>query len=110
VQSTAAERDRDAAASRVLGFVPPAPASHVAGRLAAPDRERAERELQEIVTRHRGTTVWRRGDGRVTLVDVEVSRDAYAGFAADVARLGRFTLEREARELPETVRIQIQLE
>ena len=110
IQSTTAERDKDAAASQALGFMPPPPASQVAGRLAASDHERAERDLQALTAKHGGTIVWRRGDGRVTLLDVEIPRDVYARFAADVARLGRWTVDREARELPETVRVQIQLE
>ena len=110
VQSAAAERDKDIAARQALGLIPGAPASQVAGRLAASDHERAERDLQALVAKLGGTTLWRRGDGRVTVVDVEVPRDKYAQFIAEVARLGRWTAEREARELPESVRVQIQLD
>ena len=107
-QATTGERDKDTGAYQ--GFAPPPPPSQVAGRLAASDRERAERDLQSLIAKHGGATVWRRGDSRVTLIDIEIPRDKYAPFVADLGRLGRWTAEREARELPETVRVQIQIE
>ena len=110
IQSATAERDMDAGSRQALGFSPSPAPSQVAGRLAASDHERAERDLQALVAKHGGTIVWRRGDGRVTLVDVEIRRDAYARFVADLGRLGRWTAEREAPELPETVRVQVQIE
>ena len=110
IQSTAKERDKDPAVGRVLGLAAPLPPSQVAGRLAAPDREQAERELVALVARHNGTTLWRRGDGRVTLIDIEVPRSKYPQFIVELGRIGRWTVERDTRELPETVRLQIQLE
>ncbi|MGH7355346.1 MAG: zf-HC2 domain-containing protein [Candidatus Rokuibacteriota bacterium] len=109
-QSTAKERDQDAAVDRLPGVAPSPPPSQVAGRLTSPDRERAERELRALAAKHGGTTVWRRGDGNVTLVDMEIPRDKYAQFVAEVMRLGRFTVDREAPTLPETIRVQVQLE
>ena len=84
-------------------------AADVAGRLVAPDRAAAESALADLVVRLGGAVLARRAENEVTIVDVQVPRASYSALLEGLARIGRFTLEREAGELPDRVRISLRL-
>jgi anti-sigma factor RsiW len=84
-------------------------AADVAGRLVAPDRAAAESALADLVVRLGGGVVARRAENDATVVELQVPRAAYTALLEGFARIGRFTLEREAGELPDQVRISLRL-
>jgi anti-sigma factor RsiW len=84
-------------------------AADVTARLVAPDRAAAERALADLVARLGGAVLARRAENEATVVELQVPRAAYAALLEGFARIGRFTLEREAGELPDHVRISLRL-
>jgi putative zinc finger protein len=84
-------------------------AADVAGRLVTPDRAAAENALADLVGRLGGVVLARRAENEATVVEVQVPRASYAALLEGFARIGRFTLEREAAELPDQVRISLRL-
>jgi anti-sigma factor RsiW len=84
-------------------------AADVAGRLVTPDRAAAENALADLVGRLGGVVLARRAENEATVVEVQVPRASYAALLEGLARIGRFTLEREAGELPDRVRISLRL-
>ncbi len=99
----------DVAAQR-LSTARPAPAApEVAARLAVVDREAALRALADLVARAGGREVARRATPDGLMVELAIPRAAWAEFARELARLGRFTPEREASELPDDVRVSLRI-
>jgi len=97
-----------------LGTASRAPASaptavDVAGRLAVRDRVTAETAVIDLVTRLGGVVIARRAEAEATIVDVRLPRGAYADLLEGLVRIGRWTVERESRELPEDVRLTLRL-
>jgi hypothetical protein len=93
------------AASRMAALT----AADVAGRLVAPDRDAAESALADLVVRLGGAVLARRAENEATVVELQVPRATYSALLEGFARIGRFTLERAAGELPDQVRISLRL-
>ena len=96
-----------ASASRAPASAPTA--VDVAGRLAVSDRVTAETAVIDLVTRLGGVVIARRAEPEATIVDVRLPRGAYADLLEGLVRIGRWTVERESRELPEDVRLTLRL-
>jgi hypothetical protein len=108
-----AARQKSAAAP-VPAPAAPAPyaalaAAEVAGRLVVTDRAAAETALAGLVARLGGVVLGTRPDAGTTIVEVQVPRAAYADLLQGLARIGRWTPEREAGELPDHVRVTLRL-
>lgn len=84
----------------------------VGGRLAVTDREAAHRALAELVARLGGTQLASHADPdapNVVVVEVLVSRAAYAQLAAGLVRIGRWLPERQPPQLPPHVRVAVSI-
>jgi hypothetical protein len=98
---------------------PPVPSVHrfsvralvavdVTGRLLVTDRRGGAEAITDAMTRLGGTLLARRPDPVVPggeVLELLVPRAIYPAFAEDVARLGRWVVERQAAELPDPVRV-----
>jgi putative zinc finger protein len=93
------------AASRMAALT----AADVAGRLVAPDRAAAESALADLVARLGGAVLARHTENEATVVELQVPRASYSALLEGFARIGRFTLERAAGDLPDQVRISLRL-
>ncbi|PYN90734.1 MAG: hypothetical protein DMD87_00885 [Candidatus Rokuibacteriota bacterium] len=98
---------RSAPAVTGLAFAPP---TGVSGRLAASDPDLAVRGVSELGARL-GAVENRRVDapGGGYIVELTVSREAYAEFVRELARLGRWQPSKEPSELPAQVRVVLQI-
>lgn len=86
-------------------FAPP----DVSGRLAVADQTAALRGLAHLVARL-GAVEDRRVDGDVgPIIELTISREAYAEFVRELARLGRWEVTGEAAALPPQVRVVLQI-
>jgi hypothetical protein len=86
------------------------PAPDVSARLNATDRAAALTALADLARRHGGSELARQTEPGPHSIDVAVPREAYDAFVRDVSRLGSFVAERQATDLPGTVRVSIRLE
>ena len=86
-----------------------APPPQVIARLAAPDRDAAERALAALAARLTGTVTGRRLEGDTPVVELVIPRERYADFTREVARLGVFRIESETPGPDDTLRIAIHL-
>jgi hypothetical protein len=84
-------------------------APHVIARLAAPDRDAAERALAALAARLAGAVTGRRVEGDTPVVELIIPRDRYDDFTREVARLGVFRIESEAPAPADTLRIAVHL-
>lgn len=119
-ESSTAPPEQLTAEAKPKSAVPPAPpsavsrmaalsAADVTGRLVAADRAAAESALVDLVARLGGAILARRAENEATVVEFQVPRAAYPALLEGFARIGRFTLDRAAGELPEPVRISLRL-
>ena len=95
---------------------PPAPSavrivssSQVVGRLTVKDRQAANRELTELLSRVGGAETARRAEAGGDTVGLEVPRAAYPAFAQGLARIGSWVPETEPAELPDGVPITLRI-
>jgi hypothetical protein len=80
----------------------------VTGRLVVSDRQRAAEAITDVVTGQGGILLARRPDPLVPdeeVFELLVPNTVYPAFAGNVARLGRWVVERQAAELPDPVRV-----
>ena len=107
------ESSADALKARRQASTPPAVASFappdVSGGLAVNDRDAALRALTELVARLGGVEDRRVSRPEGSIVELTVPREAYAEFALELARLGRWQPTREPAELPARVRIVLRI-
>lgn len=113
VAPAAPEPPADALKARRQAATPPAAASFVppdvSGGLAVNDRDAALRALAELVARLGGVEDRRLSGLEGWIVELTIPRDAYAEFARQLARLGRWQPTREPAELPARVRIVLRI-
>jgi anti-sigma factor RsiW len=81
----------------------------VLARLAAPDRDTAERGVIALVARLGGTLTSRRVEGDTAVIEVAIPGDRYSDFAREIARLGAFSVESEPSVPPDPIRIAVRL-
>ncbi|HUG37321.1 MAG TPA: zf-HC2 domain-containing protein [Candidatus Limnocylindrales bacterium] len=81
----------------------------VLARLAADDRDLAERTLAGILARFGGAELSRRVEAGATVIDVTVPREGYTEIARELDRLGRFTIDRVPATLPAEVVLTLRL-
>jgi len=109
----APESPADALKARKQASTPPAVASFappdVSGGLAVNDRDAALRALAELVARLGGVEDRRHSGSEGSIVELTIPREAYAEFARELARLGRWQPTREPAELPARVRIGLRI-
>jgi Putative zinc-finger len=91
------------AAKRVL------PSADVVARVAVRDRDEAERDLSELITRTGGTETQRRRDDDATLVEALIPQARYAEFSRGLAQIGTWQIEAERPDLPAQIRILLRL-
>ena len=94
-----------ATAPAAAAFAP----SDVSGGLAVNDRDAALRTLTELVARLGGVEDRRVSGPERSIVELTVPREAYAEFARELARLGRWQPTQEPAELPARVRIVLRI-
>jgi len=85
------------------------PSAHVIGRLTVKDRQAANRELAELLSRVGGAETARRAEGAGDTVDLVIPRAAYPAFAEGLARIGSWRRETEPLELPDRVPITLRI-
>jgi hypothetical protein len=95
---------------------PPAPSTvriassaSVVGRLTVKDRQAANRELAELLSRVGGAETARRAEAGGDTVGLVVPRAAYPAFAQGLARIGSWVPETEPPELPDRVPITLRI-
>jgi hypothetical protein len=95
---------------------PPAPSAvlivssaHVVGRLTVKDRQAANRELAELLSRVGGAETARHAEAGGDTVGLVVPRAAYPAFAQGLARIGSWVPETEPAELPDGVPITLRI-
>jgi len=99
----------DVAAQR-LSAARVAPATlDITGRLSVADRDAALRALADLVAKAGGREVARRAVDDGLAIELAIPRAAWPEFARGLARLGRFTPESQAAELPDDVRVSLRL-
>jgi Putative zinc-finger len=98
-------RRQAATAPAAAAFAP----SDVSGGLAVNDRDAALRALTELVARLGGVEDRRVSGPERSIVELTVPREAYAEFARELARLGRWQPTQEPAELPARVRIVLRI-
>jgi len=81
----------------------------VIARLAAPDRETAERGVLALVARLGGTVTARRVEADAAVIEVAIPGDRYGDFAREIGRLGAFSVESEPSAAPDPIRIAVRL-
>ena len=79
------------------------------GRLKVTDRQRADRDLAELLSRLGGTETARRSEADAVVVDVIVPRTAYAAFANGLAQIGAWSPDIEPSELPAHVPVTLRI-
>lgn len=104
-QSPALGAKAESSAPARLAARPP----DVIARLAADDRDLAERTLAGILTRFGGTELSRRVEAGATVIEVTVPREGYTEIARELDRLGRFTIDRAPATLPAQVVLTLRL-
>ena len=110
------ERAERSAPAPIPAARPPAPSAmrivpsaHVVGRLTVKDRQAADRELAELVSRVGGAETARRTEAGGDTVDLVIPRAAYPAFAQGLARIGSWLPETEPAELPDRVPITLRI-
>ncbi len=99
----------DVAAQR-LSAARVAPATlDITGRLSVADRDAALRALADLVAKAGGREVARRAVDDGLAIELAIPRAAWPEFSRGLARLGRFTPESQAAELPDDVRVSLRL-
>jgi len=86
-----------------------APVPRVAGRLTVKDRQVADRELAELLTRVGGAMTARRAEAGSAVIDVVVPGAAYTAFAEGLGRIGSWAPDAEPAELPARVPVTIRI-
>ncbi|HXA97851.1 MAG TPA: zf-HC2 domain-containing protein [Candidatus Dormibacteraeota bacterium] len=87
-----------------------APSADVIARAAVKDRDAAERELAELITRVGGTETQRRRDDALTVVEALIPEPRYAEFAQGLAQIGSWRVEAERADLPARVHVILHLQ
>jgi hypothetical protein len=113
----AAPAPRAATAPAVLAPAAPrrekatgAPAAlDVTGRWSVADRDAASGALGDLLARAGGREVARRATPDGLVIELAIPRAGWADFARELARLGRFTPEFQAAELPDQVRVSLRI-
>lgn len=86
-----------------------AAAPEVLARLAAPDRDTAERGLAALVARLSGQVTGRRVEGDTTVIELTIPGDRYGDFAREAGRLGVLHIESEPYAATNPLRIIVRL-
>lgn len=81
----------------------------VIARLAAPNRDTAERGVVALVARLGGTVTARRIEADAAVIEVAIPGDRYGDFAREIGRLGAFSVESAPPAAPDTIRIAVRL-
>jgi len=114
------ETERDASADRFRAKRAPAPAErralvepaappYVSGRLAAAERDAAERAILALVERAGGARLSRRADAEGVVLEVVLPRAAWPALARELRHLGRWEPTREPAALPDPVRVTVHI-
>ena len=99
----------DVAAQR-LSAARVAPATlDITGRLSVADRDAALRALADLVAKAGGREVARHALPDGLAIELAIPRAAWPEFSRELARLGRYTPESQAAELPDDVRVSLRL-
>jgi Putative zinc-finger len=109
MQSAPSAASDTALAKREAPAATSTPASHVIARLAAPDRDAAERALAALAARLAGAVTGRRLEGDTTVVELIIPRERYEDFAREVARFGVLRIESEAPAAADILRIAVSI-
>lgn len=97
-------------AAQQLSAARVAPAAlDVTGRLSVADRDKAVRALADLVAKAGGREVARRALPDGLAIELAIPRAAWPEFSRELARLGRFTPESQAGELPDDVRVSLRI-
>ena len=91
--------------STATSFAPP----DVSGRLAVSDRDAALGRLAELVARVGGVEDRRLDGPEGPIIELTIPREAYAEFARELARLGRWQPTREPTALPAQARVVVRI-
>ena len=110
------ERSERSGPVRIPAARPPAPSAMrivssagVVGRLTVKDRQAANRDLAELLSRVGGTETGRHAQAGGDTVGLVVPRAAYPAFAQGLARIGAWLPETEPPELPDRVPITLRI-
>ncbi|OGL29508.1 MAG: hypothetical protein A3G44_07880 [Candidatus Rokubacteria bacterium RIFCSPLOWO2_12_FULL_73_47] len=114
------ETERDASADRFRAKRAPGPAErralvepaappYVSGRLAAAERDAAERAILALVERAGGARLSRRADAEGVVLEVVLPRAAWPALARELRHLGRWEPTREPAALPDPVRVTVHI-
>jgi hypothetical protein len=99
----------DVAAQRLSAARVAPAALDITGRLSVADRDAALRALADLVAKAGGREVARRAVDDGLAIELAIPRAAWPEFSRGLARLGRFTPESQAAELPDDVRVSLRL-
>lgn len=99
----------DVAAQRLSAARVAPAALDVTGRLSVADPDKALRALADLVARAGGREVARRTLPDGLAIELAIPRAAWPEFSRELARLGRFTPEYQAGELPDDVRVSLRI-
>ncbi|MEK7700481.1 MAG: zf-HC2 domain-containing protein [candidate division NC10 bacterium] len=99
----------DVAAQRLSAARVAPAALDVTGRLSVADRDKALRALADLVAKAGGREVARRALPAGLAIELAIPRAAWPEFSRELARLGRFTPEYQAGELPDDVRVSLRI-
>ncbi len=99
----------DVAAQRLSAARVAPAALDITGRLSVADRDAALRALADLVAKVGGREVARRAVDDGLAIELAIPRAAWPEFSRGLARLGRFTPESQAAELPDDVRVSLRL-
>jgi hypothetical protein len=104
-----AEPARAAPAAPRLAVKRAAPSADVVAGIAVRDRDAAERDLAELITRVGGRETGRRREEEATLVEAVIPQARYAEFTQSLARLGAWRVDAERPDLPAQVHVILRL-
>lgn len=99
----------DVAAQRLSAARVAPAALDVTGRLSVADRDKALRSLADLVAKAGGREVARHALPDGLAIELAIPRAAWPEFSRELARLGRFTPESQAGELPDDVRVSLRI-
>ena len=109
VEAPPARAERAAGAAKESARLPALAPPDVSGGLAVSDRDAALRGLAQLLARL-GAVEDRRVDGHEgSIIELTIPREAYAEFARELARLGRWQPTREPAALPAQIRVVLRI-
>jgi hypothetical protein len=86
------------------------PSADVIARIAVKDRDAAERDLAQLITRVGGTAAQRRREDDATVVEALIPQARYGEFSQGLAQIGDWQIEAERPDLPAQMRVILRLQ